>query len=95
MESLPGNWHLVEEWNNNFIFENSERNFSVEVTFTEQCPTPYSIGFSQLKGVFTLIGFENGAYTAHALIKSDAIGKAIEMMLFIDKSTKDISVLVQ
>lgn len=95
MESLPENWRLVEEWDKNFIFENSECNFCVEVTFTEQCAAPYSIGLNQLKDVFTLIGFENGAYAAHALIKSDAIGKAIEMMLFIDKSTKDKSVLVQ
>ena len=95
MEALPKNWHLVEEWDNNFIFENSDLDFSVEITFTEQCATPYSIGFNQLKGVFTLIGFENGAYATHASTKSEAIEKAIEMMLFIDKLTKDKIVLVQ
>ena len=95
MESIPVNWHLVEEWNNNLIFENSDFDFSVEVTFTVQCATPYSIGFYQLKGVFTLIGFENGAYAAHASIKSEAIEKAIKMMQFIDKLTKDKSMLVQ
>ena len=95
MKSLPENWHLVEEWNNNnFIFENSDCIFSVEVTFTEQCAAPYSIGFCQLKGIFTLIGFENGAYGTHASKKSEAIEKAIEMMLFIDKLTKDKRVLV-
>lgn len=95
MESLPENWHLVEEWDNNFIFENSDSVFSVDVTFTEQCGSPYSIGFCQLKGVFTLIGFESGAYYTYATIKSEAIEKAIEMMLFIDKLTIDKNVLIQ
>jgi len=87
MESLPENWHLVEEWDNNLVFENSDNSFSVEITFTIQCFRPYSIGFSQLKGIFTLIGFENGAYGSHSSIKSEALEKAIEMMLFIDKLT--------
>ena len=95
MESIPGNWHLVEEWENNFVFENYDLDFSVDVTFTEQSTAPYSIGFHQQKGVFTLIGFEKGAYATHASIKSEAIEKAFEMMQFIDKLTKDKSVLVQ
>jgi len=85
MESLPENWHLVEEWENNFVFENSDNSFSVEITFTKQCSSPYSISFSQLKGIFTLIGFENGAYGSHSSIKYEALEKAIEMMIFIDK----------
>ena len=95
MDSLPVNWHLVEEWDNNLVFENSDNSFSVEVTFTGQCSSPYSIGFRQLKGIFTLIGFENGAYGSHSSIKSKAIEKAIEMMLFIDKLTIDKNVPVQ
>lgn len=27
MESLPENWHLVEEWDNNLDFENSDNSF--------------------------------------------------------------------
>lgn len=81
MESLPENWQLVEEWDNNLVFENSEYSFCVEVTFTEQCSRPYSIGFNQLKGIFTLIGFENGAYGSHSSRKSEAIEKAIEKQL--------------
>ena len=95
MESLPENWHLVEEWDNNLVFENSDYSFSVEVTFTEQCSSPYSICFRQLKGIYTLIGFENGAYGSHSSIKSKALEKAIEMMLFIDKITIDKNVPIQ
>jgi len=95
MESLPENWHLAEEWDNNLIFENSDNSFSVEVTFTEQCSCSYFIGFSQLKGTFTEIGIEKGAYTTNAFEKSEALAKAVKMMLFIDKLTKDKSVLIQ
>ena len=95
MESLPENWHLIEEWDNNLIFENSDNSFSVEVTFTEPCSSPYSIGFSQLKGIFTLIGFENGAYGSHSSIKSEALEKAIEMILFIDKLIIDKKIPIQ
>jgi len=62
MESIPTNWILVEEWDNNYIFENSNRSFGVNVTFTEQLDFPHDIGFSQLKGDFNLIGYEDGAY---------------------------------
>jgi len=95
MKALPKNWHLVEEWDENFIFENYDCSFSVDVSFTEQCINPYSISFNQLKGIFTLIGFENGAYSTHAVTKEEAIEKAFEMMLFIDKFSKDKSILVQ
>ena len=87
MDSLPGNWHLVEEWDNNLVFENSDYSFSVEITFTKQCSKPYSISFSQLKGIFILIGFENGAYRSHTSIKSEALEKAIEMMMFINNKS--------
>lgn len=95
MKSLPENWDLVEEWDNNIIFENNDNIFSVDVTFTEQCINPYSIGFNQLRGTFTLIGFENRAYSTHATTRDEAMEKAIDMMLFINKLTKDKSVLVQ
>ena len=84
MESIPINWILVEEWDNNFIFENSNQGFAVNVTFTEQSDIPYEISFSQLKGDFALIGFENGAYSTNAVTKTEALEKSFEMMLFID-----------
>jgi hypothetical protein len=95
MKALPENWHLVEEWDDNFIFENNDASFSVDVSFTEQCINPYSISFTQLKGIFTVIGFENGAYSTHAITKEEALEKAVNMMLFIDKFNKDKIVLVQ
>ena len=84
MESLPLNWILVEEWESNFIFENSNRSFSVNVTFTEQFDIPYDISFSQLKGDFTIIGYEDGAYSTYSNTKTDALQKSFEMMAFID-----------
>lgn len=95
MESLPANWHLVEEWENNFIFENTDSSFNVNVTFTEQCSPPYSVSFSQLKGIFTLIGFEDGAYSTNSSTKDKAIEKAIVMMLFIEKLTSAKKLLMQ
>ena len=89
MESLPAGWHLVEEWDSNFIFENMDNSFCVNVTFTENCSSPYLISFNQLKGIFTLIGFEDGSYSTNAATIEIAIEKAIEMMIFIDKLTID------
>ncbi len=84
MESVPLNWILVEEWENNFIFENIDRSFSVNVTFTEQFDIPYDISFSQLKGDFTKIGYEDSAYSTFANTKAEALQKSFEMMTFID-----------
>lgn len=94
MKSLPANWHLVEEWDSNFIFENTDNSFSVNITSTEQCSVPYSINFSQLKGIYTIIGFEDGAYSTNATTKDKALEKAIEMISFIDKLTQEKSVPV-
>ena len=84
MESVPLNWILVEEWESNFIFENIDRSFSVNVTFTEQFDIPYDISFSQLKGDFTKIGYEDGAYSTYANTKAEALQKSFEMMGFFD-----------
>lgn len=91
---LSASWNLIEEWDSNFIFENTNSSFSVNVTFTEQCSVPYSINFSQLKEIYIVIGYEDGAYSTNATTKDEAIEKAIEMMLFIDKLTQDKSVSV-
>lgn len=84
METIPLNWMLVEEWENNAIFERTDGSFAVNVTFTEQLDIPYDIGFSQLKGDFTKIGYEDGAYSTHATTKAEAMQKSVEMMMFID-----------
>jgi hypothetical protein len=91
MESVPLSWILVEEWENNFIFENTDNSFSVNITYTERCSVTYSISFSQLKGIYTVIGFEDGAYSTNATTLAEAIEKAIIMMLFIDKLAQDKS----
>jgi len=89
MESLPVNWILVEEWDNNFIFENINQSFAVNVNFSEQLELPYDISFSQLKGDFTIIGYEDGAYTTNANTKEEALKKSWEMMEFIDTFTQN------
>lgn len=95
MKTLSANWNLVEEWDSNFIFEKIDNCFCVNVTFTKQCAIPYSINFSQLKGIYTLIGFEDGAYSTNATTKNEAIEKAHEMMLFIDKLLQEKNLSVQ
>lgn len=88
MKTLPTNWVLIEEWDNNYIFENMDQSFSVNVNFTEQIEMPYDISFSQLKGDYNIIGFENGAYSTNALNKKEALQKSYEMMVFIDSKNK-------
>lgn len=85
MINLPTEWKLIDEWENNFIFENSDKSFCVNITWTEKQEFPFAIDFNQLKGTFTAIGFEDGAYSTHAISKIEANAKAIEMMSFIDK----------
>jgi hypothetical protein len=95
MKTFPENWHLLEEWENNFIFRNDDDSFQVDVTFTEVCDYPYSIGLDQLRGIFTIIGIENGEYSTNAIEQDEALDKAYEMMKFINKFTKDKSVIVE
>ncbi|KLT64746.1 hypothetical protein [Pedobacter sp. BMA] len=83
--SIPPNWLLVEEYDDNAIFENAEKSFCVNIDFTEGYQHPYSIGFLQLKGQFTRIGIEDGAYATHASDLPGAVQKAIHMMTFIDE----------
>jgi len=82
-DSLPADWQLVEEYDNNFIFENYDKSFCVTIEFTPQFDSRYFIGFSQLKGTFTMLGIESGAYGTHAENLEDAWQKAVTMMLFI------------
>lgn len=87
MENLPENWKLVESYDGTFIFEDELQEFCVSADFTEDIKPPYEIWFNQLKGNFTRIGFEDGAYSAHAFNETKALQKAVEMMGFINRKT--------
>ncbi len=87
MENLPENWKLVESYDGNFIFEDELQEFCVSADFTKDIKPPYEIWFNQLKGSFTRIGFEDGAYSAHAFNETEALQKAVEMMGFINRKT--------
>ena len=92
MENLPENWTLVEEYDGNFIYENTEEEFQVAIDFTERLKPPYSICFHQLKGKFTKIGFEDGAYSTHAFEETEAKEKALQMMNFINGKREKFSI---
>ncbi len=86
MENLPENWKLAESYNGTFIFEDELQEFCVSADFTEGLEPAYEIWFNQLKGTFIRIGFESGAYSTHAFSETEALKKAVEMMVFINKS---------
>lgn len=88
MKKLPSNWFLVEEYDGNYIFENLNSSFCVNVNYIARCEYPYSISFIQLQGEFVVIGIENGAYTTHAIDSHDALIKAYEMMEFINSKVQ-------
>ena len=88
MENLPQNWSLVEEYDGNFIYEDVDEEFQISIDFTEQIRPPYLICFTQLKGTFTKIGFEDGAYSTHAFVETEAKEKALQMMMFINGKRK-------
>lgn len=87
MKKLPNNWSLIEEYDGNYIFENSNKSFCVNVDFITRCEYPYSISFVQIQGEFVVIGIENGAYATHAKASHEAFNKACEMMEFINSKT--------
>lgn len=91
MNFIPANWSLIDEYDGSLIFENSDKSFCVNIDYTPACDYPYSISFIQLKGQFTLIGIENGRYSAHSRILQDAYCRAGEMMSFIDLKIGGIS----
>ena len=84
MENLPENWNLVEEYEGNFIFEDSEEKFSVSIDHMGRMDPPYEIAYQQLQGEFTKIGFDNGGYSSYATNESQALHRAFEMMKFIN-----------
>jgi hypothetical protein len=75
MNQLPDKWQLIEQWDSNFIYENEDKTFCVNVDFTNNFYKPYSIGFNQLKGNFVVIGYDYGAYSINAFIEIEAIEK--------------------
>jgi len=87
MNIYPNNWTLIEEYDGNYIFENSDKSFCVNVDYTSNCEYCYIIYFLQLRGQKTEIGFENDAYITHAKVLEDAYQKTIEMMEFINLKT--------
>ena len=88
MKNIPDNWHLEEKYEGNFIFEDAENQFSVSVDKMGNFTPPYEINFQQLSGTFTKIGFEDGAYSAHAANEEEALEKAYKMMTFISRKMK-------
>ncbi|MDT0645783.1 hypothetical protein RM545_03710 [Zunongwangia sp. F260] len=93
MKNIPENWQMVEQYEGNFIFEDAENQFSVSVDRMGNFTPPYEINFQQLSGTFTKIGFEDGAYSAHAANKEEALEKAYEMMTFISGRIKTKSLI--
>ena len=87
MENLPENWKLVESYDGTFIFEDELQEFCVSADFTENMDPTYEIWYNQLKGTVTRIGFENGGYSTHAFNEIEALQKAVEMMVFINRKS--------
>lgn len=67
------------------------KHFCVNVNFPNKVDLPHSIGFSQLKGDFVVIGYENGAYSIFAFTEIEAIKKAFNMMSFINNKTESLN----
>lgn len=82
--SLPNLWSLVDQYEGNFIFENSDKSFCVNVDCFPDLKYPYSVTFTQLNGANTKIGIENGGYSTYGCNVEEARVKAIEMMEFIN-----------
>ncbi len=90
MENLPKNWKLIEAYDGNFIFEDDLQEFSVSVDQMGAMNPPYEICYQQLKGEYTKIRFEKGGYSTHGFDEKQAIQKAVEMMLFINKNKPQV-----
>lgn len=90
MDQLPDNWNLVEEFEGNFIYENEDKDFQVSIDNMGEFVPRYSICFQQLADETIRIGFEDGAYSAHAFKEPEAKTKAFAMMQFIDSKREKI-----
>lgn len=92
MKDLPENWSLLEQYDDSYIFENSDKSFCVNVDCTPRCDYPFTIGFIQQKGEFIKIGFEDGAYSTHAKELQCALSKAMDLMIFIDQRLSKVRI---
>jgi len=90
MQSLPKNWNLIEEWEQSYVFENSDGTFCVFIDFDAKLAKPYVIGYEQLEGDFEIIEIEDEAYTTTSTTKNDAWAKAILLMNFIDEQVNPV-----
>lgn len=89
MHTYPSNWLVEEEYEGNFVFINDKKSFCINLDYTPACEYPYSINFVQIKGDFNVIGIEDGAYSTHSKVLSDAFHKVSEMMNFINSKTQN------
>lgn len=87
---IPDSWSLIEEYDGNYIFENTSKSFCVNIDYVYACEYPYSITFIQLQGDTVIIGFEDGAYSTHSKNLQEATTKAYKMMEFINSKVHHI-----
>jgi len=92
MGSYPVNWSLVEKYDGNYIFEDINKCFCVNIDYTPNLKYPYSINFNQTSGNKVKINFEDGAYATHAKNLEDAYDKASKMMKFINQKANKCDV---
>lgn len=85
MQNLIENWKLIEKYDGNYIFENENEEFQVTIDDMGGLIPRFSICFQQLKGNFTKIGIEDGAFATHTNEEAEALTSAMEMMRFINK----------
>jgi len=90
----PINWNLIEEYDGNYIFRNAAETMHVYIGYDPQCDFPYSIDFTQIKGIFVLWPIEEGAYVTHSKKQLDAFEKALQMMAAIDIGIKGKEVII-
>lgn len=84
MGESPKNWLLIDQYDGNYIFENGDNSFCVNIDYTSGCNYPYSINMRQMKGDLVEIGIEKGAYSTHANTLLEALPKAYVLMSFIN-----------
>ncbi|MCC8361013.1 hypothetical protein [Salinimicrobium sediminilitoris] len=84
----PSNWQLVEMYEGNFIFQDSQEEFQVSVDRMGRMTPPYHVHFSHLKDKLLRIGVSESTYSANAYDENAAMGKAYEMMEFINRNRR-------
>lgn len=85
MENLPENWILVESIEGNFVFEDNLQEFCVAIDQTGEASRPYQIGYRQLRGICVKAKLEAGENLKHAVNEIQAMYRATEFMLMINR----------